>query len=1018
MMKKIMGRRFQTVMLLLWIAIPAIFALSQDEYNKSNSQQDRLTISGNVSDTKGEALIGVSIQIDGTTTGTVTNFDGDFTIQASRGDILKVMYIGFSTQNIAVENERPLRIVMQEDTQVLDDLVVTALGIRRSEKALSYNVQEVKASEVTTIKDANFMNSLVGKVAGVTINQSAATGGATRVVMRGVKSINSSNLALYVIDGIPMYNMMNGGGESSVFSEQPGTDGVADINPEDIESISMLTGPSAAALYGNAAASGVVLITTKKGAVDKTSVTVSNNTIFSTVSMMPEMQSKYGNKPNEMDSWGSIVNSNYNPKDFFQTGANVINSISVSTGNKRNQTYISASTTNTTNILPNSKYDRYNVTARNTTNFWDDKMTLDMGANYINQNDRNMVSQGFYNNPLPGLYRFPRSENFDDVRMFERDNEALGIMERYWPYGGEISEGTTNPYWMQHRQLRENEKTRYMLTASLKYEPVEWFNVSGRVKINNYENRATYKSYASTGNLKTGDRGGYSDIWSSSKETYADIIATLNKDIEDWSVNVNVGSSLTDTKYESIGYDGGLKIYNLFAVHNIKFTEGWKPKQDGWQDQAQAVFGSGELGWRSMLYLTLTARNDWDSRLAFSNHKSFFYYSGGLSAVVSSMTQMPEWISYLKVRGSYSEVGSPYDRFMTTVSYPFDEQSHNWTSTSIYPNTDLKPERTKSYEAGVDARLFNDFSLNFTWYKSNTFNQTFYSKLSESSGYNSLPIQSGDIMNTGVELALGYNKNWGDFSFNTGYTLTWNKNEVKQLDDGVLNFVTGKPIERTELNVLGFPVLDAQLLLRVGGSMGDVYGQRLLKRDLNGYILNDADTGLSMEQKETYLGSILPKVNMGWRFGFGYKGIDLGMTFTGRFGGIVMSGTQSILDAGGVSKVSADVRDQGGVQINQSKVPAQTYFQKTAGAAAYYTYSATNVRLGEINLGYTIPKKVFNDKFDMSVGLVGKNLWMIYCKAPFDPELTASAGSNYYQGFDAYMLPSTKSIGFNVKLKF
>ncbi|NLC04512.1 MAG: TonB-dependent receptor plug domain-containing protein, partial [Tissierellia bacterium] len=305
-MKKIMGRRFQTVMLLLWIAIPAIFALSQDEYNKSNSQQDRLTISGNVSDTKGEALIGVSIQIDGTTTGTVTNFDGDFTIQASRGDILKVMYIGFSTQNITVENERPLRIVMQEDTQVLDDLVVTALGIRRSEKALSYNVQEVKASEVTTIKDANFMNSLVGKVAGVTINQSAATGGATRVVMRGVKSINSSNLALYVIDGIPMYNMMNGGGESSIFSEQPGTDGVADINPEDIESISMLTGPSAAALYGNAAASGVVLITTKKGAIDKTSVTVSNNTIFSTVSIMPEMQSKYGNRPNEMDSWGSI----------------------------------------------------------------------------------------------------------------------------------------------------------------------------------------------------------------------------------------------------------------------------------------------------------------------------------------------------------------------------------------------------------------------------------------------------------------------------------------------------------------------------------------------------------------------------------------------------------------------------------------------------------------------------------------------------------------------------------------
>lgn len=296
--------------------------------------------------------------------------------------------------------------------QELNEVVVTALGIKRSEKALSYNVQQLSGDELTTVKDANFISSLNGKVAGVNINSSNTTGGASRVVMRGVKSITSSNLALYVIDGVPMYNMMNGGG-GGIYDQQ-GTDGAADINPEDIESISMLTGPSAAALYGNAAAAGVVLITTKKGSADKTSVTVSNNTTFSKVSMMPEMQSKYGNLPNSLDSWGRIVNSDYDPRDFFQTGANVINSFALSTGNKKNQAYLSASTTNTTNILPNSGYNRYNFTVRNTTSFLKDKMTLDAGASYILQNDKNMMSQGYYYNPLPGLYRFPRSENFDE----------------------------------------------------------------------------------------------------------------------------------------------------------------------------------------------------------------------------------------------------------------------------------------------------------------------------------------------------------------------------------------------------------------------------------------------------------------------------------------------------------------------------------------------------------------------------------------------------------------------------
>ena len=520
-------------------------------------QSKKVTVTGNVVDAAGEPLIGVSVLVKGTTNGAVTDLDGNFTLEASEGAMLEISYIGYSTQTVAATTA-PIKVVMKEDSEQLEEVVVTALGIKRSEKALSYNVQQVSGDELSTIKDANFVSSLNGKVAGVTINSSSTAGGASRVVMRGVKSISSNNLALYVIDGVPMFNMMNGGDGGGIFSTQPGTDGVADINPEDIESISMLTGPSAAALYGNAAAAGVVLITTKKGTKDKTTVTVSNNTTFSKVTMLPEMQSKYGNLPSVNSSWGPIVNSNYDPEGFFRTGANIINNVSLSTGNQKNQTYFSASTTNTSNILPNSGYNRYNFSVRNTTSFLNDKMTLDAGASYIIQNDKNMVSQGYYNNPLPAIYRFPRSENFDDVRMFERYNSSYDLMEQFWPYG-DTSSGLANPYWIQNRQLRENHKTRYMINASLKYQIFDWFDVTGRVKVDNYENRYTYKAYASTGKLSSGDRGTYTDILSQSKNIYADVIGTVNKRINDWSINVNMGASLNDSRYETIGIRGGLK---------------------------------------------------------------------------------------------------------------------------------------------------------------------------------------------------------------------------------------------------------------------------------------------------------------------------------------------------------------------------------------------------------------------------------------------------------------------------
>lgn len=1003
------------------MALLAFTALNMLTPSEAFAQDGGGTVSGIVTDDQGP-VIGAAVMIKDSQGGVTTGFDGEYTLSGlNPGDVIVVSILGYETQEIPYTGQATQNFNLSVSTEFLDEVVVTALGIKREEKALSYNVQQVNSDELTAVKDANFVNSMVGKVAGVTINAGAnGPGGASRVVMRGVKSLTSSNTALYVIDGIPMFNLSNSGNASNM-SDQPGSDGVADINPEDIESITMLTGPSAAALYGNAAAAGVVLITTKKGEAGKTTVTVSNSTTFSNAYMTPRMQSKYGNVAGSISSWGPEVNSDFNARNYFKTGANIISSASLSTGNDKNQTYLSVSSTNSTGILPNSAYNRYNFTGRNTTKFAKDKLTLDLSASFVKQNDRNLVSQGIYYNPLPGLYLFPRGESFEDVQMYERYDAALGYNVNYWPYGNN-NIGMQNPYWVQNRELRENDKKRYMLGASLTWNVTDWLDVSGRVKLDNYTNRLTYKLYASTDNLWAGPAGSYRDIWTTANSTYADVLATIHKTWTDWSINANLGASINDNVYERIGYNGQLAedMPNFFAIHNLDRTTKYKPDQAGYHDQMQAVYYSVEVGWKSMLYLTTTGRYDWDSKLAFSDYPGFFYPSVGLSAVISNMFDAPKWLSFLKVRGSYTEVGNAYDRYMTKVFYKYDGESNSWSSTAKYPNTALKPERTKSWEFGLNAKFLNSINLDVTYYRSNTFNQTFDAPLPASSGYVSTPVQSGNIMNQGIELAVGYENQWGDFAFSTNYTMTWNQNKIISLIDEVRNPLTGEMIQMSnEIQKGTFGGLDARVILKEGGSMGDVYASHLLTRDYNGNVYYDPAAGLSVtEVDDFYLGSILPKFNMGWNTHFGYKGLDVGITFAARIGGIVMSATESYLDFYGVSQRSADARDAGGIQINQGIIPAQEYYTKISGNAAYYTYDATNVRLQELSVNYTLPSKWFKDKVRLTVGFVGKNLWMIYCKAPFDPEISAEVTSSYYQGFDTFMLPSTRNLGFNVKLQF
>lgn len=990
----------------------------------SSSSVAKVTTTGQVVDAKGEPLIGVSILEVGTTNGTITDIDGNFTLSVNEGATLEISYIGYKTQTLPVRAKLG-QIVMKEDTEVLDEVVVTALGIKRSQKALSYNVQEVKGDALTAVKDANFMNSLAGKVAGVQISSGATgAGGAARVVMRGMKSLTKDNNALYVIDGVPVFNTGSSGGEGQ-YGAMGGSDAVADLNPDDIASVSMMTGPSAAALYGSAAANGVVLITTKKGQTEKTNLTVSNSTTFSKAYIMPEMQNRYGTSAG-LFSWGAATDRRYDPSDFFNTGTNIINSIALSTGNAKNQTYLSASTTNSDGILPNNSYNRYNFTARNTTNFLNDRLTLDIGAQYIIQNNKNMVSQGQYYNPLPALYLFPRGDNFDEIRLYERYDTDYGYMKQYWPYGdGGMS--LQNPYWIQNKILRTSEKKRYMLNASLKWKVTDWFNITGRVNLDNSDYRNRSEKSASTLTTFCGVNGGLEDAMRQERSIYADVLGNIDKTFGEFRLNANFGASIYHTSMNQLSIAGDLKIPNFFQMNNINYSANYKPDPQGYDDEIQSVFASAELSWRNQLYLTVTGRNDWDSKLAYSKHPSFFYPSVGLSAVLSDMLELPEVISYAKIRGSYTIVASSFDRFLTNPGYVYNAQTHNWENPTVYPMDDMKPEKTKSWEIGLNLKFWeNRFNLDATYYRSNTLNQTFSVDIPPSSGYNKAIVQAGNVQNQGVELGLGFHDEWAGFGWSTNATFTLNRNKVIRLASGSVNPVTGEEIQMENMPVgwLGKENVAPRVILTEGGSMTDIYVYNQLTRDNNGNIKVDQNGNLSMTSSSTptKVGDLDADFNLGWTNHFTYKGIDLGVVLSARVGGLAYSATQGILDYYGVSEASATARDNGGIPINNGLVTAQKYYQTIGtgegGYGRYYLYSATNVRLQELSLNYTLPKKWFKNVVNVTLGVVGRNLWMIYCKAPFDPELSAATASNYYMNVDYFMQPSLRNIGFNVKVQF
>ena len=992
--------------------------------NKVNQTAKAIQIKGTVKDALGEPLIGVSVLVKGTSNGTVTDLDGRFSLNVSVGDILEFSYVGYAAQSVTVKNATPLDIVLSEDAQALDEVVVTALGIKREAKALTYNVQEIKAAGITKVKDANFVNSLSGKIAGVTINQSSSgTGGSSRVVMRGTKSLFGENNALYVLDGIPMQGLRTKQSDNFYESvEVADGDGISNINPEDIESMSVLTGASAAALYGNRGANGVILITTKKGAIGKPRISYSNSTSFSRPFVTPEFQNTYGRKEGEFKSWGDKLEkpSTYNPLDFFQTGFNTMNSIAVSTGTETNQTHISFGAVNSEGIIDNNKYNRYNFTFRNSWDIVKNVLSMDMGLFYIKQNNQNSNGQGMYYNPLVPIYLFPPSDDINKYAVYERYDADRNFKTQYWPYGNQ-GLGMQNPYWIINRNMFNTDRDRYIISLSMKWNITNWLNIIGRARIDNAYTDFERKLYASTDGLFSKSQGNYMNQEDKNTSTYLDFLVNVDKKFgENYHLLVNLGGSFYDEKYKSDTFEGNLVgVPNFFHPSNIPSTESNYNKSE-LHTQTQSIYGKAEIGYRNFLYADVTGRIDWFSTLVGTSKEYVCYPSAGLSVILSEILPLPDKIiSFWKIRGSYAQVGNPPSAYLPYATVALE--NGNATSANFTPASHLKPEMTKAFEFGMDLRLFqNKLNIAATYYNSNTYNQLFKYELPPSTGYAFAYENAGKVNNWGIELSVGFNQDLGPVQWNSNLIYSMNRNEIKEL---LPEYVTDRTTGMTVKSPTEFSVATAdsyRMILKEGGSMSDIYATKL-KQDLHGNILI-TNGGVSAEEN-TFIkvGSAAPKYNLGFRNSFSWKGLELDFLIDARVGGEVISATQALMDQFGVSQQTADARDNKGVVVNKGKLDAEQYYGTVAsgktGLLAHYVYSATNVRLREMSLSYMLPSKWFGEKLNISLSLTGHNLLMFYNKAPFDPELTANTGT-YYQGFDYFMPPSLRSFGFGVKVNF
>jgi TonB-linked SusC/RagA family outer membrane protein len=1021
--------------------------------NSSLSAQNS-KVSGQVIDAQTQKpLPGVNILVVGTSTGAATNSDGDYSLTVpSMQDTLRFTFIGYETQRIPINGQHTINVTLQPTTITGNQLVVTALGVKKESKSLGYSTQEVENKSLVKAHEPNLTNALSGKVAGLQVIQSSnGPGGSSKIVLRGFSSLTGDNQPLIVVDGVPIDNS-TGMTNNDFFN--PSLDrgnGLADIDPDDIKSLQVLKGPSAAALYGSRAGNGVILITTKTGTKQEgLGITVSSTDGFSSLFMKPDLQNAFGQgsdgvfDPKSDLSWGPEVKGqeveNWNDKkvnlhtydnidNYQRTGVTNKQNISFSQGYKNTTIYASLSRLNDLGITRGQKYTRLNLNARTHSTFGsDDRWTLDTKLLYINSKRRNRPQGGVnVSNVFYTMYMLPRSL---DIRNFNPPTDKFDNMIWYAPTS------SVNPYWAAKYRRNAQDKNRYIMDASLQYDFTDWLSAKVQAAGDIYNTNTDSRVFAGSpivdnGQLSLGKKN-YSET-----NYKARITAEKDNLFGKFGGKVFVGGNLMNRKITTLDANSGsLEVPNLFTLNNGKNDPTVSHGETTMR--INSLYGSLELNWDQYIFLNATYRNDWSSTLS-SENRSFSYPSVSLSYVLTSMLDnIPDWLSYAKIRGSYAAVGNSLPPYQLFNTYKIGKDPNGNTTAyknSTLFNSNVKSELIKSYEAGFNVKfLENRVGLDFTWYRSNATRQLINIPMDPLSGYGSKKINAGNIQNTGIEVVFNTDliRNAGSFNWNLQANFSRNKDLVKALTPGVSNFVLG-----------GYD--NVQIMATAGKEYGEIYGtkfKRVEDKDSPHYgeLLLDGN-GLPQEDPDrVLLGNQQPNFLLGLTNSFSYKGLNLSFMINGRFGGQMFSSTMAFMEAVGTASVTAPggkrkdfvlpgviaVKDENetGYEENTHKITQQQYWQAVQtgniGVTEANLYDATNIRLKNIHLSYTLPNSLFSNTMirNINLGFTYNNVWMIssYMHG-IDPESVFATGTNAV-GFENSSPPTTRQILFNVSFKF
>ncbi len=985
-------------------------------------QQSKIKVSGKVTDQNGQPMYGVTVSIKGTQKATLTDANGAFNVEVSNPkSTLVFTFIGYTALEHKLNGENSVSISMVPSEKMLGEVVVTALGIKRDKKTLTYASQQVSGEELQKSGNINFMDALNGKAAGINIEKSSSgAGGSTKVVLRGSKSLTGLSEPLYVIDGVPMVN--NKGGQPGMWGGTDQGDGLSQLNSDDIESINILKGSNASILYGSQGANGVVVITTKKGKSGKTVVSFSSSATFQHIIATPELQYNYGSVNGAQESWAT-TKGNYNSSfvnDFFQTGTNFVNNVSISGGNEKTTAYFSYSNTTARGVVPNNTYGKNNVTFKQSTKLFNDKLTISSNVMLASEKTNNRSGAGYYLNPLTGLYMFPRDRDFNSYKTnYELFSKDRNMYLQNWFVSDDKQ---SNPYWIINKEPEVDMVKRIIANTEIDYDIMSHLKFQVRANLDYSDKSYDQKLYAGSNATNVSANGAWNYTKYNDQSLYTDALLKYDNKFGAFSLNALLGYTYSQTTSGDgiqVGNGTNNLLYpNIFTFQNmpsnvmINSIYGGKIIKEG-------AFANAQLGYKEMLFLDLSARNDWASTLALSGHESYFYPAVGVTALISQMVKLPDFISFAKLRASSSKTANEVPFNVVNPGNTIAGALGGINYYTGYPFNDLKPEMIQSNELGTEWKFLNGrVGFDFTYYYNVSTNQFLTVNMPSGSGYTFRYINVGKIVNKGVEISVDAEPFKTDnFSWKTSFNFNANNNKVKEL-------VKDQPNYRVDYGSSeGYATY-----IQAGGSYGDLYGYAF-QRNAAGQILLDPTSGAPLKSAtQVYLGNLVSKWSLGWNNNINYKDFSISMLISGKFGGKAVSQTEALLDGQGVSKRTGDARDLGYVAINGMKgttavtqINPQLYYTTIGGRNGIlepYVYDRTNVRLSQLSVAYNLNVKKLHLPFTAaSFSIVGQNLLYFYKKAPFDPELAISTNQQN-QSLDCFDVPATRTFGFNLKVTF